>query len=71
VKLAGGALDLDSSSVGLAAQAGVDFQIDKNWLINVDVKYVQIKSDVKAGGVKVTTVKVDPMLYGVGVGYRF
>jgi len=73
VKLANGALDLDKTSVGLAAQAGVDFQVAKNCFINVDVKYVQIHSDVKvaATGAKVTSVKVDPMLYGVGIGYRF
>ncbi len=71
VKLAGGALDLDKSSVGPAAQAGVDFKVAKQCFINLDVKYVQLRSDVKAGGAKVTTVKVDPMLYGVGVGYRF
>jgi outer membrane protein len=73
VKLADGALDLDKSSVGLAAQAGVDFRVARNCFINLDVKYVQIRSDVKvaATGAKVTTVKVDPMLYGVGVGYRF
>ncbi|WP_243303843.1 OmpW/AlkL family protein [Geothrix oryzisoli] len=72
VKLADGALDLDKRSVGLAAQAGVDFKVARNCYINLDVKYVQIRSDVKtAAGAKVTTVKVDPMLYGVGVGYRF
>jgi outer membrane protein len=73
VKLANGALDLDKSSLGLAAQAGVDFKMAKNCYINLDVKYVQLKTDVKvaATGAKVTTVKVDPMLYGVGVGYRF
>lgn len=71
VKLANGALDLDRSSVGPAAQAGVDIQVAPQWFVNVDVKYAQIRSDVKAGGVKVTTVKVDPMLYGVGIGYRF
>jgi outer membrane protein len=71
VKLANGALDLDKSSVGPAAQVGVDIQVAPQWFVNVDVKYAQIRSDVKAGGVKVTTVKVDPMLYGVGVGYRF
>jgi len=73
VKLAGGALDLDKTSVGLAAQVGADIKIAPSWYLNVDVKYVQIKSDVKdaATGAKVTTVKVDPMLYGVGIGYRF
>jgi outer membrane protein len=73
VKLASGALDLDKSSLGLAAQAGVDFKVAKNCFVNLDVKFVQIKSDVKvaATGAKVTTVKVDPMLYGIGIGYRF
>jgi outer membrane protein len=66
-----GSLSLDSSSVGLAAGAGVDFQVAKNCFINLDVKYVQIQSDVKLGSTKVSKVKVDPMLYGVGVGYRF
>lgn len=71
VKLADGALDLESSSLGLAVQAGVDFQVATHCFINLDVKYVQIQSDVTAGGTRVSTVKVDPMLYGVGVGYRF
>ena len=38
VKLAGGALDLDTSSVGPAAQAGVDFKVAKQCFINLDVK---------------------------------
>jgi outer membrane protein len=73
VHLANGALDLDKSSTGLAAQAGVDFKVASNCFINVDIKYMQIRSDVKAAatGAKVTAVKVDPMLYGAGIGYRF
>jgi outer membrane protein len=73
VHLANGALDLDKSSTGLAAQAGVDFKVGSNCFINVDIKYMQIRSDVKAAatGAKVTAVKVDPMLYGAGIGYRF
>ena len=71
VKLLGGAGDLESHSFGLALQAGVDFKIDKNWSINLDVKKVQIRSDVMVGGAKVSEVKVDPLLIGVGVGYRF
>jgi len=35
------------------------------------VKWVQIGVDVKAGGQKVSAVKVDPWLFGAGVGYRF
>jgi outer membrane protein len=73
VKLASGALELGKSSTGLAVQAGVDFKVATNCYINLDVKYVQLQSDVKvaATGAKLTTVKLDPMLYGVGIGYRF
>lgn len=66
-----GALDLDSSSVGAALQVGADFNIDKHWSVNLDAKYVQIRTDVKAGGTTVSKVKVDPYLFGLGVGYRF
>jgi outer membrane protein len=73
VDLAGGALTLDQNSWGLALQAGVDYKIDKNWSLNLDVKKVQIRSDLNATatGARVSEVKVDPWLVGVGVGYRF
>lgn len=71
VNLLKGAGDLENSSVGLALQAGVDFKLDKNWSLNLDVKKVQIRSDVTISGAKVSAVKVDPWLVGIGVGYRF
>lgn len=71
VNLLNGAGDLDKNNFGFAAQAGVDFKLDKNWSLNLDVKKVQIRSDVTIGGVKASAVKVDPWLVGVGVGYRF
>jgi outer membrane protein len=64
-------LKLDNHSVGGALQAGFDFKIADHWFASVDAKYVQIRSDVKAGALKVTTVKVDPILLGAGVAYRF
>jgi outer membrane protein len=71
VKLLGGTGDLERSSVGFALQAGADFRIDRNWSLNVDVKKVQIRSDVEVGGAKVSAVQVDPWLVGIGLGYRF
>lgn len=71
VELLNGAARLEHDSVGLALQAGVDFRIDSRWSINVDVKKLQLRSDVEIGGVKASRVKVDPVLFGVGVGYRF
>ncbi len=62
---------VDSSSFGLAFQAGVDFKLDKNLYLNFDVKKVQIKTDITSYGTKVGTFKVDPLLIGVGLGWRF
>ena len=71
VNISGG-LQLDNSSFGGALQIGADYKINKNWLINFDIKKVQISSDVKtAAGAKISSVKIDPWLIGVGVGYRF
>ncbi|MES2165294.1 MAG: OmpW family outer membrane protein [Pseudomonadota bacterium] len=71
VDLLGGKGGLEHDSFGLALQAGVDYAIDKKWSLNFDVKKVQIRSDVFISGAKVSRVKVDPLLVGVGVGYRF
>lgn len=71
VNLLAGKGGLEHSSFGLSLQAGVDFVVDKNWSINLDIKKVQIRSDVSISGAKVSAVKVDPVLVGVGVGYRF
>lgn len=71
VKLLNGAGDLESGSWGLALQAGLDIRLDQRWSLNVDVKKVDIRSDVMISGAKASHVKVDPVLFGVGVGYRF
>lgn len=66
-----GAASVQKDSFGLAAQAGFDYALSKNWSINLDVKYIQMDTDVKVGGNKVGKVDLDPMLYGIGIGYRF
>lgn len=71
VNLLGGAGSLEHKSWGPALQAGFDVAIDKNWRFNVDVKKIRIRSDVFISGVKASAVRVDPLLFGVGVGYRF
>ena len=64
-------LNLKRNSFGLAAQIGFDFMLDKNWSLNVDVKKVQIGTTVSSKGTDIGKFKVDPLLVGVGVGYRF
>ena len=62
---------VDKNSFGWALQAGVDIPLSKNLYLNVDVKKVQIKTDVSSFGAKVGEFKVSPVLFGVGLGWRF
>ena len=64
-------LGVEQKSIGPAVQVGMDYKIDKNWSVNVDVKYIDIKVDVKSAGSKLTELKVSPIIAAVGVGYRF
>ena len=63
--------NLDSNSYGAAFQAGVDVPLTKQVSLNFDVKKLNIKTDVYNNGSKAGTLKLDPVLVGVGVGYRF
>ena len=71
VDLASGTYQLDNHSLGAAIQAGIDFPIDKNLSFNIDVKRVNIKTNVYAGINDQGVLKLNPTLIGVGLGYRF
>ncbi|URL60128.1 outer membrane beta-barrel protein [Luteibacter flocculans] len=58
-------------SWGVAARAGVDFKLNDSWLITADLRWIRIRSDVKVGGTKVGQARIDPIVYGFSVGYRF
>ena len=63
---------LSNDSVGMALQAGVDIPLTKQLSLNFDVKKVQLKTRVYIDGAEQTGhLKLDPVLVGVGVGYRF
>lgn len=62
---------IDRDSFGFALQAGLDFQIGGGWLLNLDVKKVQIGTTVSVGGAGIGDFNVDPWLFSVGIGYRF
>lgn len=63
-----GGVSIKKNSFGPALQVGFDYALDKNWSINVDVKKVYIDTNVSGG---IGKFKVDPVLVGVGLGYRF
>jgi len=65
---------------GFAIQAGSDFNITDNFFLNIDAKFIFLKTDVTvdasnlAGGATLdipAKVKINPLLLGFGVGYRF
>ncbi len=62
---------IKKNSFGGALQIGFDYALDKNWSLNFDVKKVFIETDVSSAGTKVGTFKVNPVLVGMGLGYRF
>ncbi len=62
---------VEKSSLGYAAQIGADYMLTKNWGINLDVKYLQIKTDVISGGASVGTLDLSPIATSVGVTYKF
>ena len=66
-----GRLDLNNNSEGWAAQAGFDYELKQHWYLSADVKWVMIRSDVLFQGTKITQARLDPFLFGIGVGYRF
>ena len=60
------------NSLGFAVQAGMDIEIDDRWFVNLDVKYIDIDAKLTSGGViRTTDVSIDPIIFGVGIGYRF
>lgn len=67
--LAGSDLKLDDS-FGLAAHAGIDFNLPKG-AIRADVRWVDIDTKVKLDGSKIGTVNVDPLTYGLAYVFKF
>ncbi|WP_076539834.1 outer membrane protein OmpW [Shewanella sp. UCD-KL21] len=63
-----------SNSWGLAAQVGLDYQFNDNWLVNASVWYADISTDVKFNlGENAVSVEtdIDPWVYMVSIGYTF
>jgi outer membrane protein len=68
--LAGTDVDL-GNSWGLAAHAGVDFKLANNRAIRVDVRWIDIDTDVSVNGADVGTVTIDPLVFGAAYVWNF
>lgn len=71
IAAAGAPLTLDKSSTGLAYGLGFDYAINEKMVLNFDIKKIQLRTNVYAGGAKISRLNVDPLLIGVGIGWRF
>jgi outer membrane protein len=73
--LAGSKIKIDRDSWGPALQAGVDINLKDGWLINADVKYVWLDTNVKlnTGGnwTKIDSLDINPWVIGIGIGKKF
>jgi len=63
-------LELDDS-FGWAGQFGIDFGLNENWLLNLNVRYLDMSPDAELDGVDLGEATIDPFVYSLGVGYRF
>lgn len=71
VAAAGAPLTLNKSSTGLAYGLGFDYAINEKMVLNFDIKKLQLSTNVYAGGAKISRLNIDPLLIGVGIGWRF
>jgi outer membrane protein len=62
---------IEKDSWGPAVQVGVDIPLSKTLSLNLDLKKVLIRTDVTLAGAKIGDFKADPLLVGVGLGWRF
>jgi outer membrane protein len=76
--IAGNKIKIESDSWGPALQAGFDINLKDGWLINADVKYVWLDTDVELKGVatgnvwrKIDSLDINPWVVGIGIGKKF
>lgn len=68
--LSGNKLRLDDSW-GVAAHAGVDINVNDKGAVRVDVRWIDIDSEVRLNGAKLGTANIDPLVYGLAYVMKF
>ena len=74
----GNKIKIDRDSWGYVLQGGVDVNLKNGWLLNADIKYVNIETNVQLKGAatgnqwrKVDALDINPWVFGIGIGKRF
>ncbi len=64
-----------SNKGGWALQAGADFALGESWFLNVDMKYLNLNTNVSFNSSKKGTGRIDfdinPFILGIGFGKKF
>jgi outer membrane protein len=70
--LGNGAYSVDNSSFGAVGQIGMDYMFDKNWGLNLDLKYATMSTNVTtAAGADGGKLTLNPWMPAIGVTYKF
>ena len=72
-------LTVDQNSVGFVGQIGADYMFDKNWGMNVDLKYATMSTNVNTAGgasgvggsTNIGKLTLNPLMPAIGVTYKF
>ncbi len=69
----GNSVQVDQNSVGFVAQVGTDYMFDKNWGMNLDLKYATMSTNVTTvqGNNNLGKLTLNPFMPAVGVTYKF
>jgi outer membrane protein len=74
----GSNIKIDRNMFGPALQAGFDINLKDGWLINADVKYAWLNTDVEMQNplngnkwTKIDDLDVNPWVVGIGIGKKF
>lgn len=65
--LAGSDLQFDAS-LGLAAQAGLDFDLGRAWFVSIDARWFDIDTSARWNGAPLGTLEIDPYAFGMTIG---
>lgn len=68
--------DLDDieydNALGFSLQAGLDYNLNDKWFLNLDIKKLFLKTDVTVNNSDDSAeVNIDPLIIGLGVGMKF
>jgi outer membrane protein len=66
---ASGVAGLDRVTAGPVAEAGLNLRLNRQWTLNAGVSWAQVQP--AAGAVPSREIRIDPLQFELGFGYRF